>query len=437
MSEGRETLTAVRERVRLLESVWAPCLAVVLLALLVPWFLRTLQLDLAPVAWGVFVYAVAHVSSASAIERLASTRGMLAAAQLLHVAGILALAALWHLAGGVDNPAVLVAFVLPVMAAGMALPRGRAILAALLSAAAVAGVALLESGELRWYLVQVGLPVRRLVELLPDSPAARPAPFPGVVRTPAALFVLLEVFTTVLLAAALLSEFLAAGLLRLRALPAASAGEEARSLPQAALRAARTPAVLVEAEGGEVVDASDSFAKRMLLHGESLRGRRLFDLVAFAEPDRIRELLRSGGGVVPFCAYTVGREARVARLSVDGVAHGGARYAQVGFEDLIELFYLQAAFDAVDEPLLVLGADERFRYANPAAQRLFGAIHFGMEARAALEPAPLEPGWWRDGAGGEGRLSIGGRAFRATRLLARAAGEAEPLTIVRLQAEGP
>ena len=46
---------------------------------------------------------------------------------------------------------------------------------------------------------------------------------------------------------------------------------------------------------------------------------------------------------------------------------------------MTELYHLQAAFDAVDDPLMVFEANERLQYANRAARDVFGELYFGQE----------------------------------------------------------
>ena len=61
------------------------------------------------------LYAVLYFLAAHLTDELSSPRALRFAAQALQASGVLALGVLWHLVGGVDNPAFLLAFVLPVI----------------------------------------------------------------------------------------------------------------------------------------------------------------------------------------------------------------------------------------------------------------------------------------------------------------------------------
>jgi len=173
------------------------------------------------------------------------------------------------------------------------------------------------------------------------------------------------------------------------------------------------------------------------LAGEDLAGQELFDLLRFAEPGRVRGLLQAGDGDLPFCRYLVGREARVAHLNVYAFRYQGASYAWVSFRDRTDLFYLQAAFQAIDEPLLVIGSDDRLRYANRAAEEVFGELYFGMDASAALKGSGLPERWWSAGASPPSarRLGIGNAVYDVNGVVTRASDEAEALSILRLSRE--
>jgi diguanylate cyclase (GGDEF)-like protein len=49
------------------------------------------------------------------------------------------------------------------------------------------------------------------------------------------------------------------------------------------------------------------------------------------------------------------------------------------FLDLTEFYYLFSAFEALEEPLVLIGGADEVRYSNQAAQTLFGHLHFGKK----------------------------------------------------------
>jgi PAS domain-containing protein len=429
------SIVPLRERKRLLDEVTVWTVVGVSVAVAVSWFLRGLPIDLGLAARAAFGFTLLYVIAATLADRLHRPRALLVALLLLQGSGIAFLGLFWHLAGGLQNPMFLLAFALPVIASGIVFWRWQPVVAAFLSVTTVTVVALVESPELRWYLFQLGTPLDRLLSWLPAAPR-RLEPLPGVALQPSYLVVVLVVFVVLQLLCGLLTEFLAQTLRQWhgRLASLAADGNGANGLFPAALKAAPTPAVLVLPDNGQLLLASDGFVKRMLLHGEDLRGKTLFDLIRFAEPGRVRALLQAGGGDLPFCLYQVGREARVAHLHVYTFRCQGSTYACISFGDRTDLFYLHTALQTIDEPLLVLGADDRLRYTNRAAEELFGELYFGMDVPPALNGAGLPERWWIAllAPAQTRRLRIRNAVYDVSRVVAQASEEAEAMSILRL-----
>lgn len=432
-------LFALGERKRVLDAVWLLTLFVVLLAVAVPWYLRILEIDLAPVAWGTFAFAGLYVAGARLAERLESRRAMLAAVTAAQLSGVVFLAVFWHLAGGLQNPMLLLAFVLPVAAVGIMLASWQPYLSALVAVVAVAAVAFAQSPDLRWYVVQVGLPVEGLVGLLPERPPGAAEPFPSLGAPPSYLALLLALFSLLIVTAAVVSESLAAVVLRLygRLQRTAAAREEAESLAEAVLRASPLPAALVYADTGQVLSVSENFEERLLLTSGEAPGRDFLEVAGFSYPEVIAERLREEGGEVPFATYRVGAETRVARVRISRLHHGEERYAHVSLEDVSDLSYLRAAVDALDEPLLLLGVGGRVVYLNRSARGLFAGAEVGDDAAAALEDGDLPAGWWDLGPRDrqERALALAGRPWRARCVAAHIPGERQRLTAIALRPE--
>jgi PAS domain-containing protein len=435
---AQSDLLALRERSRALDAAWLGTLAVALLSVAVAWFLRALDIDLSPVVWSVFAFALVHFLGASAVERLRSRMAFAVAVRALRACSVVLLAVLWHMVGGLDNPSFLLLFLVPSVASAVLAGRGEALLTATLSLAAALAVASGESAELRWYLFQLGLPLEELAGLLSRVLPARPEPFPGLSTGPAFQLTLLLVFGVTLPASVLLAERLVRQRLRLAARErGAGTGIEGEGLFQAAIREEPIPTVLVYADTAQIVEASRSFVNQMLLDTESIQGRTLFDRLAFAEPEAVRALLGKRSAELPFCAYRVGAEERVARVRSYRVHFGEETYACLSLADQNELFYLSSAFDALREGFLVIRDDREIAYFNSEARRLFPGLHFGMDAGSLLD-APERPREWWVGDGGEtvhARLS--GRAFEVRSLAARPPGSAEDLRLVCLRPVSP
>lgn len=201
-------LLVLRERKRALDTVWLFTLTVAFLAVAVPWFLRALEIDLAPVAWGLFSFALIYLLAAFGTDKLRRRGALVAAMGLAQLFGFLVLSAVWHLSGGLFNPAFLLVFTLPVMAGAVVLPRWPRHASAPFAVALVLAVAWMESSDLRWYALKSGLPVEWLADLLPELSRAG-EPFPSLQAPPSYHFVICLVFAGALPALALVARALA------------------------------------------------------------------------------------------------------------------------------------------------------------------------------------------------------------------------------------
>jgi diguanylate cyclase (GGDEF)-like protein len=158
---------------------------------------------------------------------------------------------------------------------------------------------------------------------------------------------------------------------------------EVQGLFHAVLTAEPDPSIIVYADSLQMVQASDTFFKRMLVRPSQIIGKSLFDIVRFDHPEEIRKALADTRGTLPFCIYHVDGELRIANVTFHRTEHQGAAYIYVAWQEVTDLYYLQSAFDAVDDPLVVVGTDRRVQYANRTAHEVFGDLHFGMEVDAA------------------------------------------------------
>ena len=210
---GVDDLATLREKMHGLGTLWLFTLTAALVAVALPWFLRALEVHLAPVAWSLFAGALACWLAGTLAKRW-SRRGLLIAMTLQQALGILLLVFVWHLGGGLANPVFLVIFALPVAAGSWLLSGWARRIPALLAVVSPAALAFMESSDLRWFSLQVGLPVERLAELLPElHPAA--APFPSLAPSPSYQFTLIATFTVLIAALAWFSGHLVAAAARL------------------------------------------------------------------------------------------------------------------------------------------------------------------------------------------------------------------------------
>ncbi|HEV7768315.1 MAG TPA: diguanylate cyclase [Thermoanaerobaculia bacterium] len=212
------------------------------------------------------------------------------------------------------------------------------------------------------------------------------------------------------------------------------AKRRAESLFEAVLRASPHPAALIDRETKLVVDASRSL--RELSDATPFqRDSRLTDLIAFSLPDRIDQLVVRGSGTALHMVYYAGGIGRVANVRAYTVEHEGDSYAYVVIEDVTEQNYLKAAFDAIPDAVLVIGADQRLLYANRAAEELLGQLFFGMDVTPLLVRPTLEKQWWlrRTTRFDEQRIVVSGQPYAAASVVFRFAGEPNASTILTLR----
>jgi PAS domain-containing protein len=429
--DSRESL---QERGRVLNDGWLLMLLAAALAVGVPWFLRNVNVELAPVSWAVFLFGVAYLAFSRGLDRVTGARTRLLALTLMQMAAVVFVAFLWHLAGGLQNPLFLMLFALPVAAAGCVLPGARPYLLAALSVVCVSVVALANAPQLRWYMAQLGIPVNGLPSTLAVGGVR---PFPGLEMPAAYLFLLLVTFAILIFAVALLSQSMAALLRSLYARLDTSASALTRAHMLAADVIARLPhpTVLVYSDTRNVAFASLSFVERMGVAAEALQEKGLFSLVDFAYPEVIERLVASGrSGEVPVAAYRVGGETRLARVRVAPVDHAGASFACVTIEDVAEELFRKAALEAVPDALLLVGADAKIHYFNAAAERLFPGLRLGADAAETLAQEEARD-WWILGPRSqrERPVSIRGKSHAARCSALAVPGLQERPTVIRLR----
>src|SRR6185436_5269360 len=190
-----EELIALKERKRLLDDVWMLTLMVLFVAVGVPWYLRALDIDFAPVAWSLFGYGVLYVLSTFAADKIGSERRLMSLIRMIQATGIIFLGFIWHLSGNLQNPMFLLVFVLPIVAGSLILASWQSFINVCLSIITVSMIALLDGPELRWYATQTGPWAKRFIELIPASSMTKQNPFPSLNSPPSYFFVLLILFT--------------------------------------------------------------------------------------------------------------------------------------------------------------------------------------------------------------------------------------------------
>jgi hypothetical protein len=333
---GLETL---RAEVRFLARVLAASMVLMFAAVALPWLMRMIEAELAPLAWTLTAFAAVHAALTLVAERVQSRAVMLRLLYAVPLSGVAFMALLWHYGGGGAHPALALMMALPVIAAA-ALPRGTfAYDVAVYSIVAVTVTVTITSPDFGWYVTQLGVPGAALARLAADESLAGD-PFPGATTTPAAMFLFVATFALVQLAIAAVATRVARSVRAREDVVLHAIEGEVDTLPALAMRATPAAALLVIASTGQIVQATKRFAQQMLLHNQPIVGRELFGFLTFADPDAVRSVLAQGG-TLPDCRYRIGPEERIASVSVETFVHEGTTYASVVVSDRSE--------DAADE----------------------------------------------------------------------------------------
>lgn len=324
-------MEALRAQTRWLAHVVAGTMVLMFVAVALPWLLRMIEVELAPLAWTLTAYAATHAALLIAADRVRPRAVMLRLLYAVPLFGVGFMAVLWHYGGGIAHPALALPMVLPVLGAA-ALPRVRfAYDVALYSIFVVVATVMISSPDFGWYVTQLGVPGAAIARVAGEELALRD-PFPGATTTPAAAFLFVVTFAVLQVAAASVATRVVALVGRREELRERIATVHPDTL--LAVAAERMPAVsvLVIAATGQIVQASKRFVQQMLLHNEPVVGRELFEVIRFADAGAVRRLVAERGTLAS-CRYAIGAEERVAEVLTETFEHDGVRYANVVIRD--------------------------------------------------------------------------------------------------------
>ena len=119
--EATQLLTAAQRddsHLQLLNDTWRLTIFTVLLATTLPWFLSAFQIDFAAAACALFAVGAVYVALAAVADlKRVTTVWRTRVLAILHALGVIGIGVVWQYAGGLQNPAFLVAFALPVIGA--------------------------------------------------------------------------------------------------------------------------------------------------------------------------------------------------------------------------------------------------------------------------------------------------------------------------------
>jgi hypothetical protein len=419
-------------RIHLLDDTWLLTIFAVLLATFVPWLVSSLDIDFIAVALGLLALGAIHVGlvTIGRPARAGERRPLLTA---LHVAGILLVGLIWLHAGGLQNPAFLIVFALPVVGS-IFLSRWQPYLMAVTAVAVVAAMALAQAPELRWYAPGLAEAGAWLASVLGQQGAGASAPFPGFYAPSGYFAVMIEVFAIVLFACAIAAEYLGTIFERLHthADAARAEAERGQEFWATLIEDLPLPAVLVDADTLRVLCASKHLSS--VCAGEPESGRGLFETIRFSYPEVIQELIAGMGGVAPLSIVHVGDHVLTTEVHVQHMSQRGRRFALVSVHDKTEEFTVRAALDVAGQAALVVDSQARVLAFNKPAQALFATIERNTDAARLLAVAGMGPRWWEPGLTGRRKMhvEIGPRIYQVTCSATPLPGEEERLYVVTL-----
>ena len=417
-------------RIHLLDDSWLLTIFAMLLATALPWLVSGFDIDFVKASLGLLALGAMHVAFVVMRRpvRIGERRPLLSA---LHIAGVFVVGFVWWHVGGLQNPAFLMVFALPIVGA-IFLSRWQPYVMALVAVSIVGLVALIQAPELRWYVP--GLSSGTGLALF--SQGSMTIPFAGFYAPSSYFLVLFEVFAIFIFASAVAAEYLGTIFERLHtnidvALDEALRGQEfwatlIESLP--------LPALLVDVATLQIVYASGPAAE--FSSSEIVSGQRLFDTLHFSYPEMVQTLFtEAAGGVAPLCMVRVGDRLRPTAVHVQHVAQKGRHFTLLLLQDRTDEFTTSMALDVTGQAVIVIDSQARIVAFNKPARALFARIDKNAEASALLALDDFPQRWWESGLTGRRKMQIeiGPRIYEVTSTAAALPGEEERLHIVTFQ----
>ena len=427
-------LPAERECRAALELGWFGALVTLGAGMVASWALGATAVSVPLVFLALFICAGTTLAVEAILEQSRRWATFPYAIEAGQVVRVLALTIAWHLTGGIDSPALLVAFVPPMLGAIFAMRTTLPWVTAAAATSLTLATTLLESPEIRWFALQRGAPVHWLIARMPVGGLGRAGGGALADYDPAAGITALLLFAAAMISLAWLARPLIGCLHRVWELEEGKeVGSDVSETLRAMIRDNPTPVAVVHPDDGRIVAANHSFYVRMLVRRDAQGDRTLFECLSFATERTIRKLVAKPSDEPVLARYAVGTEERTARIQVHSLVLGDARYTAVTVIDCDELAYMAMAIDSMRDPLLIVRETAQVAYFNAAAKRVCPYLHFGMDAAQVPSIGSPLPGWWTADTPVDGGFKIKGRRFavETTRLGGRAGSEV--LMIVRLR----
>jgi hypothetical protein len=395
----------------------------------VPWLVSAFDIDFIAAALGLLALGSIHIAL-TIIGRPAREGERRPALAGLHVAGIVVVGWIWLHAGGLQNPAFLLVFVLPVVGA-IFLSSWQPYLMALLAVVVATAVALAQAPELRWYAPGLNAVGAWLAAFLGQGGAAANMPFAGFYAPSGYFVVLLEVFAILVFACAVAAEYLGTIFERLHSHVdvARAEAERGQEFWTTLIEDLPLPVLLVDADTLDVVCAS---AHASQFGTAEMNGKGLFEVIHFSYPDVVQELITESGGVAPLSMVKVGDRLRATEVHVQHVAQKGRRFVLVVIQDKSEELTMKAALDVTGQATLVIDSRDRVLAFNKPARALFATVDKDADAARLLSLEGTPPRWWEPGLTGRRKMHIevGPRVYQVTCSASPLPGEEEQIYVI-------
>ena len=417
-----------RAQIRVLDDIWLLTLFALVLATGVPWFLGGFDIAFGPVLLGVVGLGALHVALAFFTGSATFTSAWhVPVLTALHAAGVVTLGLVWHHGGGLQNPVLLTAFVLPLIGAGF-ISRWQPYFTAGLAILVVTLAALIEAPELRWHASGLGT---WAASLLADGTHSA-APFPGFYAPSDYYVALLQCFVVLTLVGAAVADYLGTLFERHRthAELARERAQSGRELWTSLIEHLPVPAVLVEVDTLRVLRLSESAAPVLAPseEGATRIGRKVFEAIRFSYPEVVRALIRGDAGPSRPCALRVNDDLHIAKVSVRHLGYEGRALALLTIEDVTDAFCTRAALDKAEDAVLIIDSKGRVITFNKPIRSLLPHADVGIEAARLLShPGKSDVPWWHPGLRGRRKrlVEIDDRIYQMTSSTVPLVGEDE------------
>jgi PAS domain-containing protein len=388
MSEIDFGLDGVRRNKALFDNTWYLSALLAAALVVVSWYLRLVETDVAPVIWGLAALGLAQYILNAQVARGDGRARLRRLTFVSQLSGTLWMTLAWHLFGGLEQPLFPLLALLPLIPAASILGywQQQALTLALL-AALLSGLVL--NPDTNSFIAQ-----RYGVDLLSAHPLPAWLPrsrsiFADVATSPAYDLMLTialgVIICAVSSAARTVADMNARAAERVRALEY-EAGR-LQELTRQLITHAPTSEALVLSKSGRIINASDRFARTFGL--SDAPGSFLLDAIEFAYPAVIKRLLLTGGEEIQ--GATVAGRAVVLRVCAEIMGDGDHQVAALNVDRCEDICW-RGQVDAIEEPVFAINAGGEVAFLNRRARIVFGETAEGSPAMALFGEGSSR--WW-------------------------------------------